>query len=88
MPRHVVMLGQPEALVAERLDVTRERHRIDEGIRNRAALADRREVENGKRRIGECRHGRASAICGWPHHVGAKQGDRRGRTGRADTIPE
>ena len=43
---HVVMLGQPQALVAEPLDMAREVQRIVEGLARIAADGDGRKVED------------------------------------------
>ena len=52
--RHVVMLGEPVALVAEALGVAGEVERVPERLRDIAAFGDRRQVENGKRSHGSC----------------------------------
>ena len=53
-PDRVVMLGQPEALVAPPLGVLGEVERVAQRLGRRRALDDRREVEHGERRQ---RHG-------------------------------
>ncbi len=52
----VVVLGEPVALVAERLRGLRQRHRVVQGAGGGPARRDRREVENGQRN-GRCRSG-------------------------------
>jgi hypothetical protein len=52
--RHVVVLGEPEALVAEALDVPREADGVGERLRGRRALDDVREIEDGQRDHGRC----------------------------------
>ena len=47
--RHVVMLGNPEALVAPTLGVLGEIERVAERLRSGATLDDRGEVEDGQR---------------------------------------
>src|SRR5690606_34754164 len=47
--RHVVMFGEPESFVAQLLDVSRQVHRPLQSLRNRAALHDRRKIEDGER---------------------------------------
>src|SRR4029450_4408886 len=45
-PGNVVMLAQPEPPVAQLLRVLRQLQRVPEGLRRRAALKDRSEIEN------------------------------------------
>src|SRR5437870_1639209 len=55
--RHVVMLGEPEALVAPALDVPGEIERIGKRLRRIAALTDGSEVEHGEGDHGRYRMG-------------------------------
>jgi hypothetical protein len=48
-PRHVVMLGEPEAPIAPTFDVLGEIERVPESISGRRAFDDRSEIEDRER---------------------------------------
>ena len=54
---HVVVLGHPEAGEAQRLGVPGQRQGVLQGLGRAAVVADRRQVENGKRGVGQSWHG-------------------------------
>ena len=62
--RHVVMLGEPEAAVAQLVRALSQAERIAKGLGGRGALGHRRKIENGKRnhRCVTCGEAEASTV--------------------------
>ena len=77
---HVVMFGQPEAVVAERFGMAGEVERIGKRGRRGGTLGHRREVENGKRDHAKLLPGTEPRI--WGAGTGLEAPRRRERGGR------
>ncbi|MNT18237.1 hypothetical protein D3C72_1534280 [compost metagenome] len=74
----VVVLGQPEAVVAKPFDVLRQRDRVAEGVCGIPPLHNRGQVEHGKRNAGQGAHARTPVfVAGQGGNAGLRRERRK-----------